>query len=172
MSLGSTAEVPHPFPVLAMLAVQHQEVPSDPGLPEMKSKSYEPSIKIIRSVYRFALRVPDSFVDRNNQARSLNSTADSVELDEAGFPDKRFKVVANALGTVNVHTNPLRPVGMHHAKLVEDVRRVEARIVADLPRDNFEGLRESKLDKLEFSRDLQSMFPDVRRKVHLKRSGL
>ena len=61
-------------------------------------------------------------------------------------------------------------VRMLHAQLVQQIRRVKARIVRQLPRDNFERLGVRRQDHLLLALDRPRMSPQHLRQLHLNRT--
>ena len=83
----------------------------------------------------------DRLVDAENQACSLDCGLDRVDLDQARLPDKCRHVVPDSF-VVKVHAGPDIALAVFHAQSVQDVRGIEAGIVAQLARDHFQGLGE------------------------------
>jgi hypothetical protein len=94
-----------------------------------------------------ALRVPDSLIDTEDQACGLNGTAESVDLDETGLPDEALHVVLHTF-RLNVDTSPSIALSVTHPELVQDIGRVEAGVVTDLTRNDFESLGDGTDDEL------------------------
>jgi len=121
------------------------------------------------TTYGFALGISDSLVHGNDQTRSLHCATNRVDLDQTGLPDKCFQIVTDAIGSININTDPFLAARVSHTKLVQDVGRVKAGIIADLPGYNLECLCERDLDELKLSRDRKRMLSHISRKVHLNR---
>lgn len=79
-------------------------------------------------------------------------------------------VVLDALA-FNVDTGPNVAHGMPHAELVEDIRRIEPGVVANLARDDLERLGESADDKLLLALDRPRVRSEVGRDLHLWQGG-
>ena len=99
------------------------------------------------------LKLTDGLVDTENQTRSLGGGLDGVDLDERGLPDKGGHVVPDAL-VVKVDAGPDVALSVLDAESVEDIRGVEAGVVAELAGDDLEGLGKGLDDALLFVRDL------------------
>lgn len=159
---GVSTALAHPDRDLSRHAGQCLEEPLDPGL--ALKKPVQPTattFHLLKIAHRFALWIPDSFVNTKNQARCFRRAADSVEFDKTGFPDKCFHVIADALGTVNVDTKPFGAVRVLHPQFVQDVGGVETGIITYLSRDDFERLCEGGHHELQFTGDREGVLPYV-----------
>jgi len=101
-----------------------------------------------KETYGFTLRVSNSFVNTEDQASRLSGTADSVDLHQAGFPDKRIHVVPY---TIHVNTKPFATIGMLPLQFVEDISRIETSVVGYLTGNDLQSLGECSNDKLKFA---------------------
>ena len=119
------------------------------------------------STYCFALWVSDCLIHTDDKTGSLHSTTDRVDFDEAWLPNERLHVVPDAFRAINIDTKPSFAVGVFHTKLVQNIGGVEASVITDLARDNFECLSEGDLHELQLSWDGECMLPDVSREFHL-----
>jgi hypothetical protein len=63
----------------------------------------------VETTYGFALGISDSLIHGNDQTRSLHRAANRVDLDQTGLPDKCIQIVSDAIGSVNINTNPFLP---------------------------------------------------------------
>jgi len=104
-----------------------------------------------KETHSFTLRVSNSFVNAEDQASRLSSTADRVDLYQTGFPDKRIHVVSYARGSIHVNTKPFAIIGMFHPQFVEDISRIETSVVAYLTGNDLKSLGECSNDKLKFA---------------------
>lgn len=86
----------------------------------------------LRGVAAPALRALDRLVDRENEASRLAGRGQSVDLDDCRLPDAALQVVGDVL-VVYVNAVPAFARVMLLPELVENVGRVEARVVAQLP---------------------------------------
>lgn len=109
------------------------------------------------------LRIPDSLIYTQNQRGSFSGATDRIKLDETWLPDKRVHIVPDTSGPVNIDTVPLFAIAVFVTQLVQDVRRIQARIITYLAWNHLQGLGKCDQDKLLLSGDRQSMFPNVRR---------
>ena len=76
----------------------------------------------------------DCLVDAQNQAGGFCGGLQSVDLDQAGLPDKLLHVVRNTL-CLEVNTCPGVALPVLHTQPVQDVCGIDTGVVAQLPRD-------------------------------------
>ena len=74
---------------------------------------------------------------------------DCIDLNQTRFPDKGFEVVPDAF-VLEIDAGPDVAFAMLDAQAVEDVCGIEAGVVAELARDDFEGFGEGFNDGLLF----------------------
>ena len=109
----------------------------------------------------------DRLVHTQNQAGGLHGSLDGIDLDQAGLPHKSNHVVPHTL-IVKVHAGPHIALAVLHPQPVQNVRGVEARIVAKLTRDHLQRLGKGLDHSLLLVRDIavgEAM--QVARQLHL-----
>ena len=112
--------------------------------------------------------VDHSLIDRQNDARRLGRRRVRVRLVVAGLPNATVESVADP--TVrNVDAEPLAVSVLRvlPAEGREDVSRIEAGIVAELPRHHLEGLGEGGDYELPLPLNGQGVLTQVARNLHL-----
>ena len=89
----------------------------------------------------------DCLVDAQNQAGGFCGGLQSVDLDQAGLPDKLLHVVRDAL-CLEVNTGPGVALPVLHTQPVQDVCGIDTGVVAQLPRDHLQRFCEGLDDGL------------------------
>mmetsp|Transcript_20838 Transcript_20838/g.54147 ORF Transcript_20838/g.54147 Transcript_20838/m.54147 type:complete len:254 (+) Transcript_20838:861-1622(+) len=111
------------------------------------------------------LRVCDRLVDGKYDACGLGRCGNGIDLDYCRFPNRLLKVVSNAL-LEHIHPEPLFPRRVLLPQLVQDVRGVKPRVVAQLPRNHLERLRKATDDELLLALDLAGVVAKLFGQLH------
>lgn len=84
-------------------------------------------------------KLTDCLVNAQNQTTGLRGGENGVDLDQTWLPDKGSHVIPHAL-VVEIDTGPDVALSVLNTQPVEDIGGVETGIVAELSRDDLEGL--------------------------------
>lgn len=120
-------------------------------IPRMESKEKELTYRLIHT---------------QDQARGLHCGLDSIDLDQAGLPNKGQHIVTDAL-VVEVDTSPGVTLAVLHTQAVQDICSVEASVITQLAGNNLQSLGECLDDGLLLVRDVTVGKPvHVARQLH------
>jgi hypothetical protein len=95
----------------------------------------------------------DCLVNAQDQACRLRCCLQSVDLDQTRLPDEPLHVVRYAL-CCKVDTSPDVALLVFYAESVENVRRVDTGVIAELPGNDLEGLCKRLDNRLLLMRDV------------------
>mmetsp|Transcript_12529 Transcript_12529/g.33537 ORF Transcript_12529/g.33537 Transcript_12529/m.33537 type:complete len:377 (+) Transcript_12529:444-1574(+) len=124
------------------------------------STAHGPHLRLLR------LCVAHSLVHGQDHARCLCGRSDRVPLHHRRLPDEGLVGVHDA-ALVHVHAKPFAALCMLLAELVEDVSRVQARVLCHLARDDLEGLGVGAHEELLLAVDASRGLAEVLGDLHL-----
>lgn len=107
---------------------------------------------LLKRIVREALT--DRLIHAQNHTASLHGRLDGVDLHQRRFPHKSLHVIPHPF-VIEIHTRPDIALAMLHAQLRQYIRRVEPRVIAQLPGDNLKGFGEGFDNRLLLPRDVR-----------------
>lgn len=98
-------------------------------------------------------KLTNGFIHAQNQTTRFHRRLNRIHLHERRLPHKRVQIIPHAF-IVKVDARPDIPLAVFHPQLRQNISRVEARIVAELPGDDLERFGKRFHNRLLLPRDI------------------